>query len=166
VDGGDMVNNKIKGLITIAKQFNEAKITWNLGASCMLYLRTIVNDFNDIDIMISENDIDIVKEIMSKYSIVEKRDLHPKYKTKAFLEYNINGVDIDIMAGFIIIAKGVSHYFPLISNENNEIIIIDETQIYLESLETWLKYYKLMGRKDKTKLIINHMNRISITQKQ
>ena len=161
-----MVNNKIKGLITIAKQFNEAKITWNLGASCMLYLRTIVNDFNDIDIMISENDIDIVKEIMSKYSIVEKRDLHPKYKTKAFLEYNINGVDIDIMAGFIIISNGKSHYFPLISNENNEIIIIEETQIYLESLETWLKYYKLMGRKDKTELIINHMNRISITQKQ
>ena len=113
VDGGDGVNNKIKGLITIAKQFNEAKITWNLGASCMLYLRTIVNDFHDIDIMISENDIDKVKEIMSKYSIVEKREIHPKYKTKAFLEYNINGVDIDIMAGFIIISNGKSHYLRL-----------------------------------------------------
>ena len=158
------MNNKIKALITIAKQFNKAKITWNLGASCMLYLRTIVNDFNDIDIMISENDIDKVKEIMSKYSINEKRDLHPKYKTKTFLEYNIDGIDIDIMAGFIIIAKGVSHYFPLISNENNEIFIIEETKIFLGSLETWLLYYNLMGRKDKAEIITNHMNRMSKSQ--
>lgn len=130
----------------------------------MLYLRTIVNDFNDIDIMISENDIDKVKEIMSKYSINEKRDLHPKYKTKTFLEYNIDGIDIDIMAGFIIIAKGVSHYFPLISNENNEIFIIEETKIFLGSLETWLLYYNLMGRKDKAEIITNHMNRMSKSQ--
>ncbi|MFA6649519.1 MAG: hypothetical protein WCS48_05495, partial [Candidatus Izemoplasmatales bacterium] len=93
------MNNKIKALITIAKQFNKAKITWNLGASCMLYLRTIVNDFHDIDIMISEKDVEKVKEIMSKYSIVGQIKSHPHYKTKAFLEYNVDGVDIDIMAG-------------------------------------------------------------------
>ena len=130
----------------------------------MLYLRTIVNDFHDIDIMISEKDVEKVKEIMSKYSIVGQIKSHPHYKTKAFLEYNVDGVDIDIMAGFTIIANGKFHYFPLISNEEGEMVFIKETKIFLGSLETWLLYYNLMGRKDKAEIITNHMNRMSKSQ--
>lgn len=43
---------KLELLKEIASTFNQENITWNLGASCMLYLRGIVDTFDDLDIMV------------------------------------------------------------------------------------------------------------------
>jgi len=53
-----MMKNKIEVLLKIANLFNENAITWNVGASCMLYLRDVVEDFNDIDLMIHIDDVE------------------------------------------------------------------------------------------------------------
>ena len=107
--------DKLKLLSDIADQFNKENITWNLGASCMLYLRGIVESFDDIDFMVKISDIEKVKEIMSEYAIPDIRIPTSKYKTKYFLEYNIEGVDVDIMADFIIVKDNIDYFFPLTS---------------------------------------------------
>lgn len=152
------MKEKIDVLTQIAKAFNKENITWNLGASCMLYLRKITDRFDDIDMMISEKDVVTVKKIMEKLASPQNiGKKSPQYKTKVFLEYKIDGVDVDIMAGFAIDDGKQVHYFPLIDNKNCEVIQLNGTNIYLEDVQMWLKYYTLMNRTDKIKMLSNYL---------
>ena len=56
-------NKKILILRRIAHTFNEANITWALGASMLLYFKGITSEFRDIDIMVANEDITSAKEI-------------------------------------------------------------------------------------------------------
>lgn len=148
---------KLELLSTIANDFNNADITWNLGASCMLYLREIVSEFNDIDIMVAVEDIDKVEAIMSKYGTPIKRVPNDKYKTTYFYEYEIDGVDIDIMAGFVIVSKDKDYEFAITKNEEYDSYNLKGVDIKLASVEEWYKYYSLMGRTNKVKLLQNYV---------
>ena len=57
---------KIRLLKRIAHRLNEAQVEWCLGASMMLYFKGIVSEFHDIDLMISVNDVEVVKTILSE----------------------------------------------------------------------------------------------------
>jgi len=151
-----MMKNKIAVLFKIANLFNENGITWNVDASCMLYLKDVVEDFNDIDLMIHINDVEKVKEVLKKYKNLERKS-NEKYQTEHFLEYHIEGVDIDIMAGFKIVHNDNVHYFPLLREQKSDKKIINNSIIYLESIEKGLIYYKLMERKDKVEIINNSL---------
>lgn len=146
------MKEKISVLTKIANLFNDNGITWNLGASCMLYLRGIVETFNDVDLMIHIDDVEKVKNLFAKYKMQE-RIPNEKYQTEHFLEYEIDGVDIDVMAGFKIVHNNNVHCFPLSKEHNSDKIIINNSIIYLESVDKWLIYYKLMCRKDKVDII-------------
>ncbi|PAT01485.1 hypothetical protein CI105_06255 [Candidatus Izimaplasma bacterium ZiA1] len=154
-----MIDNKIVVLKKLATLFNKHSITWNVGASCMLYLRNIIDDFNDIDIMISLEDVSLVKELLKEFHLEEKQPT-TKYKTKVFLEYVIDSVEIDIMAGFLIVKDDNEFYFPLQKGLEMEQINIDNCPVNLESTHNWLKYYDLMGRDDKVAIIKEHMKKI------
>lgn len=54
---------KLSILSQIAEELNRQNITWAIGASCLLYFKGIVQEFSDIDIMISESDVEKVKQI-------------------------------------------------------------------------------------------------------
>ncbi len=145
--------NQLKVLKQIAQRLNDHHITWQLGASCMLYLRGYVDHFHDIDIMIAENDVEQTIKIMQDLGtpIIEKLD--STYKTKVFLAYRMDEVAVDIMAGFIIVSQGQDHYFPLHQDEPCDIHLLEGVPIKLASVDTWLHYYTLMGRTDKVELI-------------
>jgi hypothetical protein len=151
------MKEKIEVLKKIADVLNKNNITWNLGASCMLYLRGIVDTFDDIDIMVKMDDINRVKELFKDYPLEEKYP-NEQYKTEVFLEYKIENIDIDIMAGFNIVNNGKEHYFPLGDNVG-DCFELDGASLYLETVETWLKYYKLMNREDKVKIIEEYLNK-------
>lgn len=150
------IDQKLDVLIKIAKLFNKYNVLWHLGASCMLYLRGYVPHFKDIDLFISMGDVHKVKRILSKYTFHE-RQANEQYQTKVFLEYEIDGIDIDIMAGFAIVHNGNVYDFPLTIHEPYDELLLDDQVIYLSKVETWLKYYQLMKREDKVKLIENHI---------
>ena len=50
--------------ITLAKAFTNAGVNWTVGCSLSLFFRGIVDDFHDIDLIVSLRDIDIIDEIM------------------------------------------------------------------------------------------------------
>lgn len=149
--------DKLQLLSTIANDFNKEGITWNLGASCMLYLREIVSEFNDIDIMVALEDIDKVQQLMSKYATPIKREPNEQYKTRYFLEYDIDGVEIDIMSGFVIVTKDNEYSFTLNKDDEYDIYKLKGVDIKLASVEEWYKYYSLMGRTNKVKLLKNYV---------
>ncbi len=151
------MRNKIDILIKIAKQLNSSKITWVLGSSMMLYLRGVVKSFNDIDIIVNEEDVLKTKEVLAELGELLPRDKNAHYATKEFLEYDIAGVEVDIMSGFTIISKDKEYYFPLEKSKNYQSIILDGETIYLDTIDHWLQYYQLMERTDKVEIIKSYL---------
>lgn len=149
--------DKLKVLTKIAKELNKQQIIWAVGASLLLFFKGITNTFNDIDIMVTENDIEKVKKILSSFGTCSKPVPNKQYKTKYFLEYQIENVEFDIMAGFTIINNGIEYYFPLNKSEVCDFIIINETKIPLQSLNQWKEFYSLMGRDEKVQMIENRL---------
>ena len=78
-----------------------------------------------------------------------------QYKTRVFLEYVIDDVDMDVMAGFVIVKDGQEYDCALKKEEIVETVPVNGQQIPLQSLETWKYYYKLMGRDKKVKMLEN-----------
>ena len=154
---GDGLDKKIEVLLKVAKAFNEAEITWNLGGSMMLFFRAITQAYNDIDIMISEKDVKRVKEIMSDIATTRIKTTDEMYKTKSFLEYEVDGINVDVIAGLTIVSEKTEHYFPLKDKNLLDIIDINGTLIYLEGLSVWLNYYRLMKRTDKVEMIEHYL---------
>lgn len=154
----ETIENKLTVLSYIAEELNHKNVTWALGASMLLYFKGISPEFHDIDIMVDEKDVETLKQVLLSLGNLRPPKPNTKYKTKHFLEFNINGVDIDVMAGFTIVNEDHEYYFPL-KKEN----IYDYTEIHgitipLQSVEEWRKYYELMGRDEKVKMIDGAVN--------
>lgn len=149
---GDIAR-KLSVLAMIAKELNERHIVWAVGASMLLYFKNKVPDFHDIDIMVSEDDVEAVKDILLRYGSLQPPNPKARYKTKCFLEFSIDGVDIDVIAGFVIVNDNREYYFPLQAQDIQDYVMLGDTEIPLQSLSEWRKYYLLMGRMEKVKII-------------
>ena len=148
-----ILERKLYALTRIAHLLNNSNVTWAVGASVLLYFKGIVDNFHDIDIVISEDDIDTVKELLSSCGTLQPPNPNVRYKTRAFLEYVIDGVDVDVMAGLVILGGEDEHYFPLMQESIADYIQLNDSTVPLQSLEEWKQYYSLMGRTEKVKLI-------------
>lgn len=145
---------KLALLVKIAHAFNEAHLTWALGASGFLYLQGIAPSFHDLDLMIKETDAPKAVEILSSLGQRSPENYdRTRYGTVLFAEFVIAGVDIDLIAGFSIIALGVEHHFPLDNRSIAGFFDLEGEQIPVESLPAWRERYALMGRQEKVAMI-------------
>ncbi len=140
-------------LAKIAQLFNEKSITWGLGASMMLYFRKVVTTFHDIDIMVDTKDIQSALALLSPLGTHVKRVPNAQYQTEYFYEFVIEGVDIDVMAGFKIVKDAQVHDCPFTKENIDGHILLHHQCVYLQSLSDWKRYYALMGRQEKVQLI-------------
>ncbi len=147
------VKYKLAVLSKIATVFNENNVLWAVGASTLLYIKGIVDNFNDIDLMIDEKDVDKVTRLLLKLGELKENETSKLYKSKAFLEFCVDNVDVDVIAGFIIVNENTEHYFPLKSSDIQEIVKVNNANIHLHSVDEWEKYYLLMKRYDKVNII-------------
>jgi len=146
------MKNKLKVLKLIANKFNENNIHYAVGASVLLYFKGIVNEFHDLDILIDVNDSDRVKDILNQLGTLKYTPSNSNFNTKTFLQYVVDGVDIDIIGGFIIVKDGIDYDCSL-QETIDDYVYLDEIKIPLDTLDNWYKYYKLMGRDNRVKLI-------------
>nr|WP_294487967.1 hypothetical protein [uncultured Anaerosporobacter sp.] len=147
------IQKKLFVLSELATKFNNANITWAIGASMLLFFKGYTSEFHDIDIMVSEEDDAKLKEIMLTVGELQPQNHNEAYKTKCFLEFVVDGVDIDVMAGFTIVNKGKEFYYPLKENSIHDYIEVNGVEIPLGSIKEWRNYYSLMGREEKVKII-------------
>ncbi|HNX16602.1 MAG TPA: hypothetical protein PKO28_04515 [Bacilli bacterium] len=147
------MDDKLKVLSKIARILNSRSITWAVGASLLLYFKNSTDHFNDIDIMVSENDIEKAKEILLKVGELMPQSPNKQYKTRHFLEFVIDGVDVDVMAGFVIVKDGIDYECPFSQDQIAESIQVNGEDIPLQNLKDWRRYYELMGRASKVKMI-------------
>lgn len=153
------IEKKLNTLLEVAEKLNKNNVTWTVGASLLLYLKRIATEFQDIDILISEDDITVVKEILLSLGELKGKNPNSQYKSKSFMEFTINEVDFDVIAGFVIVNSNKEYYFPLQKEEIKDYITIQGIEIPLHSLEQWENYYKLMNRNEKATLINNYLSK-------
>ncbi|KEZ91313.1 nucleotidyltransferase domain-containing protein [Lacrimispora celerecrescens] len=151
------IKHKLTVLAHIAEEFNHKDVTWAIGASLLLYFKGITSEFHDIDIMIAEDDVETVKEILLSLGNIIQSKPNSKYKTKCFLEFHVDGVEIDTMAGFGIIYQDKEYYFPLKKEDIKDFTEVQGIKIPLQSIEEWRIYYELMERDEKVKMIDSYL---------
>jgi len=144
---------KLTVLTKIAHHLNAAGITWAVGGSMLLYFKNIVSEFQDIDIMIKDRDAEAAKKILLGMGTLEPPKASAKFKSKAFYEFTIDGVDIDVMAGFVIVNNGKEHDCSLQEKEITQTILLGNETIPLHSLAAWRRNYSLMDKPEKVRLI-------------
>lgn len=149
------IEDKISLLKRIAHRLNEAQVEWCLGASMMLYFKGIVSEFHDIDLMISVDDVEVDKTILSEGHAVFHpiTSLNPLYQTKCFMEYDIDAIDVDVMAGFAIVREGEIYDCSLRKDQISDQLMLDGEVIPMQSPRLWCRYYRLMGRSAKADMI-------------
>ncbi|CEP40522.1 hypothetical protein [Paraclostridium sordellii] len=113
----------------IGDKLNKANILWGVGASILLNQFGMVDTPNDIDIFIDIKDIHKADKILKKIGKKREYEETSTYSTKYFYEYVINGIDIDVMAGFAI-------------NHDNGV------SIPFTSLEDWYVIYQLIPNRE------------------
>ena len=147
--------DKISLLKRIAHRLNEAQVEWCLGASMMLYFKGIVSKFHDIDLMISVEDMEVVKTILSEMGTLcpSDHEPNPMYQTKCFMEYVIDAIDVDVMAGFAIVREGEVYDCSLCTDQITDQLMLEDEVIPMQSPRLWCTYYRLMGRNAKADLI-------------
>ena len=152
---------KIQLLLKIAHRLNEAGVEWALGASMMLYFKDITSDFHDIDLMVVDRDAECVRTILSEMGESCSSDFIPNlmYRTKTFMEFRIDSVEVDVMAGFAIVKDGKLYDCALRKEQIVEQIPLGTEVIPLQSPLLWCKYYRLMGRTKKAEMIEKAMER-------
>ena len=149
---------KLNVLAQLAADLNDSDILWAVGASTMLFLRRIVNDFHDIDLMVCEEDIEVAKEILLRRGKLLPTKPDSKYDSRHFLEFEVDGVEIDLLAGFVInSADGEQHVCPLEMEEVDACVDVADVAVSLHSLSVWYRYYTWMGRTDRVKQIEEHL---------
>lgn len=147
------IDKKLQVLVEIAHVLNENKVRWAVGGSLLLYFKGISDSFHDIDLMVVEEDIDQVKELFS--TLGELLPIHDDqhFKTRYFLEYTIKGIDVDVMAGFVIVKDGMDYDCSLLPEQIIEYLPFENEVIPLQSVWDWRRYYELMGREAKVQMI-------------
>ena len=143
------MENKLNVLSRIAAALNSRHITWAVGASAMLYLNGITDHFNDLDIMVDERDIAEAKAILDTMGSLQARIPNAGFKTKHFLEYVIDGVDADVMAGFIITKDGTDYPLPFDESHIERVVTLNGQNIPLQHRSDWQYYYTLLDRPHK-----------------
>ncbi|MEG1878356.1 MAG: CatA-like O-acetyltransferase [Pseudoflavonifractor sp.] len=147
------LQHKLEVLAQIARALNERQLTWAVGASLLLYFKGIVSDFHDIDLMVTEEDAPAARQALSALGQLQPPSPSAGYRTKIFLEFLIRDVEVDLMAGFVIVSGGEAHAFPLRKEDIRDCTHVGGEAVPLQALSQWRTCYALMGRTEKVQLI-------------
>ncbi|MBR1820404.1 MAG: hypothetical protein IJ769_02145 [Clostridia bacterium] len=146
-------DDKLATLARIARRLNAANLTWGIGASLLLYFKGITDDFNDIDIMVAPQDAEALRRILCELGKLQPPNPKAQYRTERFYEFVIDGVDVDVMAGFAIVKDGVTYDCPFDAASVREYVEVNGERIPLQAVSDWRRYYALMGREAKVQMI-------------
>ncbi len=145
-------------LVLVARTLNHADALWGVGASTLLYYHGLLKEPHDIDILASKADIEVVAAALRGLGIEKLSEPEELYSTSRFLEFVVNGTDVDVMAGLAIKHADGIYVFPFDNRSITAKGTQDGVTIPLMSLEDWYVVYQLIpGREAKVKVIEDHI---------
>lgn len=142
----------------IADAAAKREIVWGVGASSVLFERGIVGAVNDLDLVTTLEYAPLFNEALSSMGEVLTKDDNPMYKTAFFKAYLIEGLEVDLMAGFTISSEAGDYTYHFDRESIDHIAVFEGTNVPFTSLEDWYVLYQLMGRDAKSKMIEDHFH--------
>ena len=108
--------------------------------------------------MVCQEDIEVAKEILLRHGTLLPSRPDSRFGTRHFLEFDVDGVEIDLIAGFVVnSADGKQHVCPLQVEEVDACVDVADQAVSLHALKTWYEYYTWMGRTDRVKQIEEYL---------
>jgi hypothetical protein len=157
-----------RALVRIARSFAAAGVSWGVCSSMLLALRGLPVEPHDIDLLVSNDGFEAACSAlewlggMKSPARVETQSI---YGTRRFAEYEIDGVDVDVMAGLVVIGPYGEYDYELTEGSIDRMVPMPETAgneaeagsapfVPLTSLEDWFVLYQLIpGRAAKVDII-------------
>ncbi len=131
----------------VVKAFQKVGIRFGIACSFNLFLRGLVDEFHDFDIIVDINDIDKVEKIMQELGAEAVSTGGNGFcESEVYINYHLGRVDFDIISGFRVLTYGTSFLYQYSSEEIEEIKIFEEEiiSIPLISLEALYLLYSMM----------------------
>lgn len=142
----------------IGEKLNEENILWGVGASILLNHYGLVESPNDIDILVHTKDIEKLDSVLKSLGEKKLEEKVSTYATEFFYEYIVKGIDVDVMAGFIIKHNEGEYKYTFDNESITEMKNINGINIPMTSLEDWYVNYQLIpNREQKVKLIEKYL---------
>lgn len=142
----------------MGEKLNNSNIVWGVGASILLNQYGLIDKPNDIDIFVDIKDIERADEILKSIGEKKKWEKTAEYSTKYFYEYIIDGIDIDVMAGFAVNHNSGVFEYVFDYNSISQFKVINGVNIPFTSLEDWYVIYQLIpNREPKVKMIEKYL---------
>jgi predicted nucleotidyltransferase len=135
-------------LSDLGEKLNDSNIVWAVGASILLNQYGFIDKPNDIDIFIDVKDIERADEVLKSIGKKKEWEKVATYATKYFYEYMVNGIDIDVMAGFAVNHNSGIFEYIFDINSITEFKVINGVSIPFTSLEDWYVIYQLIPKRE------------------
>lgn len=141
--------------LKVVKLFNKENISWAIGCSMVLFLKGIVDEFHDFDLIVELKDVPKAKKIMQEdlKAVLKGTGGNGYCESDIYLHYQFGRVDLDIISGFRVLTFGASYYYPLNPNEIDFLEITNaDITVPLISLEAmFILYFMMEGWQPKRK---------------
>ena len=135
---------KLEVLLELVDSFRKNGVKWALLCSSQLFCKGVVDDFNDYDILVSNESVDGMKKSMKELNATSKeRGDQTCFDSSMFERYQIKGIDIDVVADYTIVTFGKRYRYSYNENET-EILSEQGVKIPLVSMETQFLLYRMM----------------------
>ena len=160
----DKYRERKKVFLNLIEEFKKFNVGWALGCSMNLFLRGIIDDFHDLDLIVDIKDIDKIKKIMEgKGAVLTETGGNGFCESDMYMHYQLGRVDVDIISGFRIVTFGTEYYYPYKSNQVDIVEVMDNIKVPLIPVEAmYILYYMMEGwqprRKFKRVLIEEYFN--------
>ena len=145
--------DKLLVLTQLADLLNRQKLRWAVGGSLMLYLRGVVSDFEDIDLFVTLEDAQQVIELLDQVAIPQETVPSEQFQTVVYKKYLMDGVFIDVMAGFKVVVSDRVMDCSLTSETQLTRLIVYNQEVPLYTLSEFRDFYTYMNRMSKVELI-------------
>jgi hypothetical protein len=154
-EGGETM---LVALARIAGVLNGAGLTWAVGASLMLNQYALADHPNDIDIIVRVEHAETAASLLGEMGERLPANQSSLFDTRFFRKFRVDGVGVDLMAGFRICHAEGTYEYAFDESSVSERRTINGETVPFAALEDWFVLYQLMPDKaDKAARIEAHL---------
>lgn len=135
-------------LSRVGALFNAHNVLWGVGASLLLQRHGLAERANDIDLLIGLDDIRKADDLLQSVGVKKQQKNAAAFSTRFFYEYEVDGFDIDLMAGLRINHSAGVYEFVFDRASIPDFEDIGGTAVPFMALEDWYVLYLLMPHKE------------------
>lgn len=133
--------------LKILKEFEHESVRFGVACSFNLFLRGIVDEFHDFDLIVDVECIQAVKSIMNSLgATLVATGGNGFCESNVYLHYQLGRVDIDIISGFRVLTFGTQMLYDFNPDEVEYLHIYEEEELIIPliSLEALYLLYCMM----------------------